>query len=157
GGDHAAHGMAGDDRLAKLEPLQHVEHMQGDVEHVAQTFLALRPTVARQQGGDDAVPGCQSREKRIVWPETACYLEGEQVFALACLDHLDASRRRVQRQEGHSAAIRVGTGSCMGWHQKRSSWLFQSGHRLRRCGMTFSANSLVEWRTLSSGMLPIWN
>src|SRR3546814_10527238 len=36
-----------------------------------------------------------------------------------------------------------------GLHQKRSSF-FHSGHVSRSCGMTFSAKSLVEFRTLSS-------
>jgi hypothetical protein len=36
-------------------------------------------------------------------------------------------------------------------HPEAVVWFFQSGHRLRRCGITFSANRRVEWRTLSFG------
>ena len=47
--------MADDDRLLELERLQHVERVQGDVEHVAQPVLARRLAVTGQQRRDDAV------------------------------------------------------------------------------------------------------
>ena len=146
GRDHAAHGMADDDRLPELKGLQHVQAMQGDVEHVAQPLLALRPAVARQQGRYDPVLARQRCDQRIVGHEPTGAVQIEKVATFAGLDDLDADARRLDREKTrlHSAATLSGTGSFIGCTQKRSSWFFHSGHRSRRCGITLSANSLVE-------------
>ena len=62
-------------------------------------------------------------------------------------------RRSSRRRAG---APRGAGGRPSGWIHQRSS-CFHSGQRSRRCGMTCSANSLVEWRVFQSGMLPLWN
>src|ERR1700722_18148645 len=156
GGDHAAHRVTHDNRLSELELLHHVERMQGDVEHVAQTVLALRPAVARHERRDHAELRGERGEQRIVHHVTTRAMQEQEIAALAALRHLDARAGWLERDEArfHSAAALKASRSRIGWIQKRSSRLFQSGHRLRRCGITFSANRRVEWRTFSSGMSP---
>src|SRR5260370_5740450 len=43
----------------------------------------------------------------------------------------------------HSAATRSGTGSFIGWHQKRSSRVFQSRPKCRRCAITLPPHSFM--------------
>ena len=79
GGDHAAHRMADEDGLPEPERLQHVERVQGEVEHVAQPVLAARLAVARQQRRDDVILGGEGREQRIARHVAAGAMQKEEV------------------------------------------------------------------------------
>src|SRR5581483_3962143 len=83
-----------------------------------------------------------------------------EVRSAAALQHEHVGMMRGDGARLHCAGtitsppIGAGSASCgKGRHQNRSSPSC-SGHMLRRCGSTLSANSLVEYMHLSLGMSP---
>src|SRR6516162_9564176 len=121
--------MADKDRPIEPEGIDHVECMQGDGEHVAQTVSTLGIAVARQQWREHPPAARERREKRAVFGQSAGAVEKNQRSATARLEHADfvpaTSNLEKVGANGHVAAsatedpgtTRLGSG----WIQKRSS------------------------------------
>jgi hypothetical protein len=129
GRNHSAQRMAHEDRPIEPECLQHVERMQGNVEHLAQALGPFGIAVARQERRIQMPAPGECREKRVVLSDPAGPVQEDQRPALARLEHPDlaAASRDIEqvRASPHvaaSVAIARGTTRCeSGWIQKRSS------------------------------------
>src|SRR5262249_2083828 len=130
--------------------------------HVFQQVFARRLAISRQLGSEDVIAPRELIEERVVGEEAARAVEKHERRSAATLEDtapspaLRLDRARLHR--GFPAPGRVSWGrrrSSIGWIHQRSS-CFHSGHRSRRCGITFSAKSFVEYRVFQSGMFPLW-
>src|SRR5690606_33215260 len=145
----------------------HVVGVQGEIQHVADFVALLGVAVAGQQRSVDAKAFGQRIEQRVFGQQAAGAMEEQQVGALAAGQHLHIDLGGMDGFEADhwapplpSEPLRAATGPGVarwssGLHQKRWS-LSYSGHWLRSLGMTFSANSRVEYLVLSMGMSPTW-
>src|ERR1700724_3120961 len=121
--------MADQDRPIEPKGVDHVEGMQGDAEHVAQSLGALGIAVARKKRREHMPASRESREKRIILGDPAGAVQKDQRPTLARLEHLDlaAASRDIEKVGAHahlaaSVTIAAGTARCgSGWIQKRSS------------------------------------
>ena len=144
GRDHAAHRMPDHDRLAQASA-----SITSNACSVTSSMSrrSSSPVDRRSRAAAAPRPGtvASAAMKRIVRDEATGAVQEQQGAPLpASKTRMRATAARLENRDLHSAATRSGTGSFIGWLQNRSSWFCQSGHRLRRCGITFSANSRVE-------------
>ena len=91
--------MADQDRPIQPEGVDHIEHMQGDAEHVAQALRTFRIGVARQQRREHMPAPGESREKRVVLGQPAGAVQKDERRAVARLEHADlaAPSRNIER------------------------------------------------------------
>ena len=66
GGDHAAHGVADEDRVLQAERVDHVPGVEREIQHVADFGRLLAVAVAGQQRRVDVILCGQRLEERVV-------------------------------------------------------------------------------------------
>src|SRR5215467_12761340 len=121
--------MADQHRPIKPERVQHVERMQGDVEHVAQALGPLGIAVSRQERREHMPAPGERCKKRTILGQPAGAVQEDQWPAFTRLEqtNLAAAPRDIEKvgASAHLAASTAtgpGTARCgSGWIQKRAS------------------------------------
>src|SRR5262249_39680202 len=153
--------MSDQGRALEPEGIDHIEAMQGNVEHVAQALRTLGITITREKWREHMPTPGERGEKRTVLGDAAGAVQEYQRFPVARFENADPAAPLGQVEEvrarAHgraSCAAAPETARCWsGWIQKRPSPSYSFQIPLR-CGMTLRAKSSVEWRVLSGGMSP---
>src|SRR5215469_17489276 len=155
--------MSDQGRALEPEGIDHIEGVQGDVEHVTQAFPTLGITIPREKWREHMPAPGERGEKRTVLGDAAGAVQEYQRLPLAGFENADPAAPLGQVEEVRARAHGRATGAagwetadcCSGWIQKRPSPSYSFQIPLR-CGMTLRAKSSVEWRVLSGGMSPTW-
>src|SRR5690242_3955495 len=155
--------MSDQDRALEPEGIDHIEGMQGDIEHVAEALRTLGITITWEERREHMPMLGQSGKERAVLDEAAGPVQENQRLPLASLENADPAaplgqvekvRARAHGPASRGAAPRA-AGCWSGWIQKRPSPSYSFQMPLR-CGMTLRAKSSVEWRVFSGGISPTW-